>query len=52
MNWLFWVVAAFIAYHVFDGLRRGFIRKAVSAVSLIITLVLVTYTHPDRKSVV
>ena len=47
MNWLFGVVAAFIAYHVFDGLRRGFIRKAVSAVSLIITLVLVTYLTPQ-----
>ena len=47
MNWLFWVVIAFIAYHVIDGLRRGFIRKAVSAVSLIITLVLVTYLTPQ-----
>ena len=47
MNWLFWVVVVFIAYHVIDGLRRGFIRKAVSAVSLIITLVLVTYLTPQ-----
>ena len=47
MNWLFWVIIAFIAYHVIDGLRRGFIRKAVSAGSLIVTLVLVTYLTPQ-----
>ncbi len=47
MNWLFWVVVAFIAYHVIDGLRRGFIRKVVSALSLVITLVLVTYLTPQ-----
>ena len=47
MNWLFWVVVAFITCHVIDGLRRGFIRKAVSAVSLIVTLVLVTYLTPQ-----
>lgn len=47
MNWLFWVVAAFLVYHVVDGLRRGFIKKSVSAVSLIITLVLVTYLTPQ-----
>jgi uncharacterized membrane protein required for colicin V production len=47
MNWLFWVVLAFIAYHIIDGLRRGFIRKVVSAVSLVVTLVLVTYLTPQ-----
>ena len=47
MNWLFWVVVAFIAFHVIDGLHRGFIRKVVSAVSLIVTLVLVTYLTPQ-----
>ena len=47
MNWLFWVVAVFLIYHVIDGLRRGFIKKAVSAVSLIVTLVLVTYLTPQ-----
>ena len=47
MNWLFWVVVVFLAYHVIDGLRRGFIKKAVSAVSLIVTLVLVTYLTPQ-----
>ena len=46
MNWLFWAVIAFLAFHVIDGFYRGFIRKAVSAVSLIITLVLVTYLTP------
>lgn len=47
MNWLFWVVAAVIAYHVFDGLKRGFIRKSVSMVSMIATLVLVTWLSPQ-----
>ena len=47
MNWLFWVILVFIAYHIIDGLRRGFIRKVVSAVSLVVTLVLVTYLTPQ-----
>lgn len=47
MNWLFWVVAALIGYHVVDGLHKGFIKKSVSAVSLIVTLVLVTYLTPQ-----
>ena len=47
MNWLFWVVVVFIAYHIIDGLRRGFIRKVVSALSLVITLVFVTYFTPQ-----
>ena len=46
MNWLFFVVAGLILYHVADGLRRGFIKKSVSAVSLILTLVLVTWLTP------
>lgn len=47
MNWLFLLVLAFIAYHIFDGFRRGFIRKAVSAVSLIVTLGLVSWLTPQ-----
>ncbi len=47
MNWLLIVVAVFMAYHVIDGFHRGFIRKAVSAVSLIVTLALVTYLTPQ-----
>lgn len=47
MNWLFLVVVVFIGYHVVDGLHRGFIRKAVSALSLILTLVLVTWLTPQ-----
>ena len=46
MNWLFFVVAGLILYQTVDGLRRGFIRKSVSAVSLILTLVLVTWLTP------
>ena len=47
MNWLFWVVAAVLVYHVIDGLHRGFIKKSVAAVSLIITLVAVTWLTPQ-----
>lgn len=47
MNWLFWVVVCLIVYHVVDGLRRGFIRKSVSMVSLLLTLVLVTWLTPQ-----
>ena len=47
MSWLFWVVAALLVYHVVDGLHRGFIKKSVSAVSLVVTLVLVTYLTPQ-----
>ena len=50
MNWLFWVIAALLVYHVIDGLRRGFIKKSVSAVSLIATLVLVTWLTPKITS--
>lgn len=46
MNWLFWVVTVFLGFQVIDGFRRGFIRKSVSAVSLILTLVLVTCFTP------
>lgn len=47
MNWLFWVVVVFMGYHVIDGYRKGFIRKAVSALSVILTLVLVTWLTPQ-----
>lgn len=47
MNWLFWAVVCLIGYHIFDGFRRGFIRKSVSMVSLILTLVLVTWLTPQ-----
>lgn len=46
MNWLLLLVLLFMGYHVYDGFRKGFIRKAVSAVSLILTLVLVTCLTP------
>ncbi len=46
MNWLLLMVAVFIGYHVIDGFHHGFIRKAVSAVSLVLSLVLVTYVTP------
>lgn len=46
MNWLFGVVAALIGLQVIDGFYKGFIRKSVSSVSLILTLVLVTWLTP------
>lgn len=46
MNWLFLAVAVVLGYQAVDGFRKGFIRKAVSAVSLILTLTLVTFVNP------
>lgn len=46
-NWLFWAVLALIAYQVIDGFWKGFIKKSVSALSLVITLVLVTWITPQ-----
>ena len=47
MNWLFGVVAALLAYQVIDGFCKGFIRKAVSALTLVLTLILVTRLTPQ-----
>lgn len=47
MNWLFIVVIVLIAYQVIDGFHKGFIKKAVSALSLVLTLVLVTWLTPQ-----
>lgn len=47
MNWLFGAVAALIAFQVIDGFHKGFIRKAVSALSLVLTLILVTWLTPQ-----
>ena len=52
MNWLFWVVAAIIVINVIDGLARGFIKKSVAAVSLVVTLVLVTYLTPQITALI
>lgn len=47
MNWLFWVVIVFLGYHVMDGYRKGFIRKVISALSVVLTLLLVTWLTPQ-----
>lgn len=47
MNWLLLAAAALIIFHVYDGAHRGFIRKAVSMASFVITLVLVTWLTPQ-----
>lgn len=46
MNWLFGVVAVIIGYQVIDGFCKGLIKKSVSALSLILTLVLITQLTP------
>ena len=46
-NWLFWIVMALIAYQVIDGFWKGFIKKSVSALSLVLTLALVTWMTPQ-----
>lgn len=46
MNWLSLAVLGLIAYHAVDGFRRGFIRKSVSVLSLVVTLTLVTWLTP------
>ena len=46
INWLLITVAGIILFNVFDGVRCGFIRKAVSVISLVATLVLVTWFTP------
>lgn len=50
MNWLFWVVVVIMAYHVITGFFRGFLKKSVSALSIILTLVLVTWLTPQITS--
>lgn len=46
MNWLFCVVAGLFAYQIIDGLCKGFIKKSVSALTIILTLTLVTWVTP------
>ena len=46
MNWLFGVVVMLLAYQIIDGFCKGFIRKVVSALTLVVTLVLVTQLTP------
>ena len=46
MNWLFGVVVVLLAYQIIDGFCKGFIRKVVSALTLVVTLVLVTQLTP------
>lgn len=46
VNWLLIVVAGIILFNIFDGFRCGFIRKAVSVFSIVVTLVLVSWITP------
>lgn len=46
MNWLFWVIVAFIVLNVFIGGRKGFFKTAISMVFLVLVLVLASLLNP------
>lgn len=46
MNWLLIIVLVILAFSVWNGYRKGFIRVLFSLVSLIVTLVLATVATP------
>ena len=46
MNWLLPAVALFLALAAWDGHRKGFIKKAVGIVGLVLTLVLTSMASP------
>lgn len=46
MNWLIIAVAGIVLFNVFDGFRRGFIKKSVAVLSLVLTLAFVTWLTP------
>ena len=46
MNWLFWVLLVFTVLSVIRGGRKGFVRTAVSMVSLILVMVIAAWVNP------
>lgn len=46
MNWLFWVLLVFVVLCVMRGARKGFIKTAVSMVSMILVLLIVSWINP------
>ncbi|MGI6006983.1 MAG: CvpA family protein [Ruminococcus sp.] len=46
MNWLFWVLLIFTVLSVIRGGRKGFVRTAVSMVSLILVMVVAAWLNP------
>lgn len=46
MNWLFWVLLVFTVLLVIRGARKGFFRTAVSMVSMILVLLIVSWINP------
>ena len=46
MNWLLPAVAGFLALSAWDGHRKGFIKKSVGIVSLVVTLALTSMAAP------
>lgn len=49
MNWLLPAVAGFLALSAWDGHRKGFIKKSVGIVSLVVTLALTSAAAPYMK---
>lgn len=46
MNWLFWVLLVFTVLLIIRGARKGFFRTAVSMVSMILILLIVSWINP------
>ncbi|MCH1984406.1 CvpA family protein [Ruminococcus sp. OA3] len=46
MNWLFWVLLVFTVLLIIRGARKGFFRTAVSMVSMILVLLIVSWINP------
>lgn len=46
MNWLGIVVIAFLVYSIFNGLRRGFVRTVISMLSIVLSIILVSFISP------
>lgn len=46
MNWLFWILLLFVVFFVMRGAQKGFIKTAVSMLSMILVLVIVSWINP------
>lgn len=46
VNWLFWIVAAFLAVMAIVGIKQGFVKMVFSLVSLIVTIILTIIISP------
>lgn len=46
MNWLFWVLLVFTVLLIIRGARKGFFRTAISMISMILVLLIVSWINP------